>query len=146
LNAEVQSERPHLLQNFDRVLDVRLERYGPEAVAGIAKVAPHRCSADRLGRAQTLRQVLGWRAIRIAPSLRRRTDAADPRVQLKLQPRRLLLDPGQVSRLEALVIVDARQLNGIEPLFGRIVEQPWSFPLEGAKRIAIETQFDLLGL
>ena len=56
--------------------------------------------------------------------------------------RGLVLHLLQVGRLEALVIVQAGDLNGVQLQRRGIVDQLVRFPLEGAERIGVEAELD----
>jgi hypothetical protein len=73
---------------------------------------------------------------------RGRADAAGAGLDLNAEPRGVVLHLPQVVRLQALIIVEARKLDGVELQGGGIIEQLDGFPAECAEGVGIEPELD----
>jgi hypothetical protein len=72
----------------------------------------------------------------------RRADAAGPAIDLDVQPVRLVLHLLQVRRIEALIVAQAGDLDGVELKSGGVRQKLGSLPIEGPQRIGIEPELD----
>ena len=119
---------------------MRFHRQRSQPVHAAAQVATHAGGANRFGHAQAFEHAFARRRPVRAEGAAGRANAARSALQHNPGARGLVSDPGQIPRIQAFIVAQAGDLNGVQFLAGSVLDQLRRLPAERAQRVGVEPQ------
>src|SRR5580704_7880008 len=121
-HADIDSFGTHAAQHFNGAFHMRFDRQRAAALPHASYETSHRRGPHRLGHTKARQDVLTRLAVRWRPTCRWRSDAADAPVNRHAVPRGLVFHSLEIGWLEAFVIVETGDLDGIELVAAGIID------------------------